>query len=155
MMGIGKKNGESSEKHRILFPFLGDSLSDRTLEAAMRLARAEGAVLIPAYIAEIPLYLSPATALPARCESAMPLLDAIEQRAAEQGVPVDTRIETGRTARHALRKLVESERFDRLVVPAATAVSDGLDPADVAWLLESAPGEVIVVRPAPRDDQPG
>ncbi len=153
-MGMGKNNGKSSGEQRILFPFLGDSISERTLQAAMRLAKAEEATLVPAYIAEIPLYLSPETSLPARCESAMPLLDAIEQRAAEQGIPVDTRIETGRTPRHALRKLVESERFDRLVVPAATAVSDGLDPADVAWLLESAPGEVIVVRPAPRDAEP-
>ena len=139
-MGMGKNNGsKSSGEHRILFPFLGDSISERTLQAAIRLAKAEEATLVPAYIAEIPLYLSPETALPARCESAMPLLDAIEQRAAEQGIAVDTRIETGRTARHALRKLVESERFDRLVVPAATAVSDGLDPADVAWLSSRRP----------------
>ncbi len=116
-------------------------------------SRGRRGVSVPAYIAEVPLYLSPEAPLPARCESAMPLLDLIEQRAAERGIAVDTRIETGRTARHVLGKLLESERFDRLVVPASTAVSEGLDPSDIAWLLEKAPGEVIVVRPAPPESE--
>lgn len=142
-MGSSKSNGSE----RILFPFLGNSISERTLGAAMRLARAEEATLVPAYIAEIPLYLPPDAPLPARCESAMPLLDVIEQRAKEAGVEVDSRIETGRTARHALGKLLESERFDRVVVSAASSVSEGLSPDDVSWLLETAPGEVLVLRP--------
>jgi nucleotide-binding universal stress UspA family protein len=142
--------GNKAAPARVLFPFLGDSISERTLQAALRLAKAEELTLVPAYIAEVPRNLSLDSPLPARCAAAMPLLETIEQRAAEQGVAVDTRIETGRTARHALRQLLETERFDRLVVPAATAFSDGLDPADIAWLLEQAPGEVIVVRPAPR-----
>jgi hypothetical protein len=33
-----------------------------------------------------------------------------------------------------------------LFVPARTSTSDGFDPADVAWLLENAPGEVLVLR---------
>jgi hypothetical protein len=33
-------------------------------------------------------------------------------------------------------------------VAAATAQTDGLSSADVAWLLEHAPGEVVVLRPA-------
>jgi len=133
---------------RILFPFLDDSISERTLEAALRLARAEGAALVPAYIAEVPWHLPLDTPLSARCEVAMPLLESIEQRAAEQGIEVDSRIETGRTPRHALRRLLSAERFDRLVVPAATSVSEGFDTADIAWLLETAPGEVVVLRPA-------
>ena len=38
------------------------------------------------------------------------------------------------------------ERYDTLVVPARTSTSDGFDTADVAWLLENAPGEVLVLR---------
>ena len=54
----------------------------------------------------------------------------------------------GRTVRHALRELLADERYDRLVVAAGTAHTDGLSAADVAWLLEHAAGEVAVVRPA-------
>ena len=49
----------------------------------------------------------------------MPMLEAIEQRAAAQGVAVDARIERGRSYRHALERLLEREEpVDRVVVPA-------------------------------------
>jgi hypothetical protein len=60
-------------------------------------------------------------------------------------------IATGCTVRHALRRLLDGERYDRLVVAARTAHTDGLSAAEVAWLLEHAPGEVAVVRPADED----
>ena len=62
--------------------------------------------------------------------------------------PVDGRIERGRTVRHALRALLVQERYDRIVVAAGTAHTDGLRADEVAWLLEHAPGEVVVLRPA-------
>jgi hypothetical protein len=61
---------------------------------------------------------------------------------------VDERIGRGRTVRHALRELLDGERYDRIVVAAGTAHTDGLSSAEVAWLLEHAPGEVVVLRPA-------
>lgn len=133
---------------RILFPFVGSTVSHAALESTLRLARAEDATLIPAYLAAIPHHLSLEAALSAReSETAIPLLELIEQRAASAGVPVDARIERGRSPRHALTTLMEHERFDRLVVPAKTSASDGFEPADVAWVLENAPGEVLVLRP--------
>jgi hypothetical protein len=78
----------------------------------------------------------------------MPLLEAIEQRAAREHVPVDARIERGRTYRHAIRELLEHERYDRIVVAAASEGADGFDAADIAWLLEHAAGEIVVLRPA-------
>jgi len=63
---------------------------------------------------------------PHECETAMPLLEAIERRATRLEVPVDSRIERGRTPRHALAQLIEHERFDRIVVPAQTSRTDGL-----------------------------
>jgi hypothetical protein len=74
------------------------------------------------------------------------LLEAIE-RPTRLEVPVDSRIERGRTSLHALAQLIEHERFDRIVVPAQTSRSDGFPPDDIAWLLERAPGEVAVLRP--------
>jgi hypothetical protein len=78
----------------------------------------------------------------------MPLLETIEQRAAKRGVPVDARIERGRTLRHAMREAIGHERYDRIVV---TAGPDDLHGEDVAWLLDNAPGEVVIIRPAGED----
>jgi hypothetical protein len=89
------------------------------------------------------------TALPYDCDSALPLLEAIEQQATAEGIPVDSRIERGRTARHAVRELVSHERYDRMVVAAATNGDDGFRAADVAWLLDHAPGDLVILRPGP------
>jgi hypothetical protein len=102
---------------------------------------------VPAYLATVPLQLNLDAPLPAECEAAMPLLETIEQRAARLRVPVDSRIETGRTPRHALRRLVGAERFDRLVIPASESRA-GFTAEDIAWLLENVPGEIVVLRPA-------
>lgn len=131
---------------RILFPFLGSDLSDRALEAALRLAAAEEATLVPAYLARVPMNLPLESPLPRQAELAMPILEAIEQRAAKSEVPVDARIERGRTYRHALRTLLADERFDRIIAPGAGHGSDGFSPEDVAWLLDHAEGEIVIFR---------
>jgi hypothetical protein len=132
---------------RILFPFIGSTVSNATLDATLRLARSEDATLMPAYLVVVPHHLSLESPAPVRqSEAALPVLELIEQRALRAGVPVDSRIERGRSHRHALSALVEHERYDTLVVPARTSTSDGFEPADVAWLLENAPGEVLVLR---------
>jgi nucleotide-binding universal stress UspA family protein len=133
---------------RILFPFVGSQLSISALDAALRIARVENATLVAAYLAPVPMSMPLEAPIPRACGNAFELQEAIEHRAAAAGVPVDGRIGPGRTVRHALRQLLEAERYDRIVVPAATARTDGLSAADVAWLLEHAPGEVAVLRPA-------
>jgi hypothetical protein len=143
----GEPSGGSGR--RILFPFIGSTVSNATLDAALRLARSQGAILVPAYLVVVPHHLSLESPAPVRqCEAALPVLELIEQRASRAGVAVDSRIERGRSHRHALATLIEHERYDTLVVPAGTSTSDGFDPADVAWLLENAPGEVLVLRPS-------
>jgi hypothetical protein len=133
---------------RILFPYVGTQLSISALDAALRIARIEHATLVPAYLAPVPMALPLDAPMPRQCTLAFELQEAIEQRATAAGVPVDGRIGPGRTVRHALRQLMSGERYDRIVVAAATARTDGLRAADVAWLLEHAPGEVVVLRPA-------
>jgi hypothetical protein len=137
-----------SRTRRILFPYVGTQLSLSTLDAALRIARVENATLVPAYLAPVPMALPLDTPIPRACGRAFELQEAIEQRAAAAGVTVDSRIGRGRTVRHALRELLAEERYDRIVVAAATARTDGLRAADVAWLLEHAPGEVAILRPA-------
>jgi hypothetical protein len=132
---------------RILFPFVGETLSTPAFDAALRLARAEGATLVPAYLAIVPLSVQLDTPLKKQAEVALPMLEAIEQRAATQAVAVDSRIEPGRSVRHAFRRLMEHERFDRVVAAGATN-GDGFSSDDVAWLLENAPGDVLILRPS-------
>ena len=130
---------------RILFPFVGGALSERALEACLRLARAEHAALVPAYLVSVPMALHLDAPLPSACGSAFELLETIEQRATAVGVPVDARIGRGRNRRHAMRQLMATEHYDRIVVPAG---DEGFAADDVAWLLNHAEGEVVVLQPA-------
>jgi hypothetical protein len=88
------------------------------------------------------------SAQPRQAAVVLPVLEAIEQRALSNGVPVDSRIERGRSVRHALDELAAHERYDRIVVAAGNGNGDGLAAGDIAWLLEELPGEIVVLRPA-------
>jgi nucleotide-binding universal stress UspA family protein len=136
---------------RILLPFTGTAISRRALDAALRLARAENATLMPAFLATVPKQLPLDAALPRQAGIGMPVLEAIEQMATRAEVPVDARIARGRSYRHALQRLLEEERFDRVVVPATSNPHGGLSGEDLVWLLERAPAEVVILRPAPGD----
>ena len=133
---------------RILFPFMAGALSQRALDAALRLARAENATLVPVFLARVSMHLPIDTALPRQSGIALSLQEAIEQRATRWGIPVDARIERGRTYRHALRQTFEHERYDRIVLAAAARGQYGFDADDVAWLLNNAAGEIVVLRPS-------
>lgn len=139
---------EPATNGRILFPYVGSQLSISALDAALRISRVENATLVPAYLAPVPMSMPLSAPIPRVCDRAFELQEAIELRAAAAGVPVDGRIERGRTPVHALRQLLVQERYDRIVVAAGTANTDGLRGDEVAWLLEHAPGEVAVLRPA-------
>ena len=143
---------ESAEKPRIVFPFVGTELSERALQAALRLARAEHAVVVPAFLARVPLPLALDAPVGRACDEAFAVFEEIERRAVPYGVPVDSRIVRGRNVRHALRELIaEIPTARRIVVAASTnGGHDGFSIDDVSWLLRNAPGEVLVVRPDPR-----
>jgi len=128
---------------RILVPFSG-KLDPTVLNAAIRVARAEDAVLVPAYLLIVPLEYAEDSPLRDEVNVAVPLLEAVEHAALREGVPVDARIEKGRTATHALRRLWEVEHFDRIVAPAT-----GFTPKELSWLLTHAPAETLVLKPDP------
>ena len=135
---------------RILVPFSG-ALDATVLEAAIRIARAEEAVLVPAYLLIVPLRYSEDSPLSDQVKRAMPILEAVEHAALRAGVPVDARIEKGRTLTHALRRLWEVEPFDRIVAPAPADGRGGFTEKELAWLLLHAPTETLVLKPTPRD----
>jgi nucleotide-binding universal stress UspA family protein len=147
----GHRSDRPDAVHQILLPFTGTEVSRRALDAALRLARAENATLMPAYLAQVPKSLPLECAIPNEATMAMPMLEAIEQRATAQGVPVDARIERGRSYRHALARLLKRETFDRVVVPASGSGATGFSGDDLVWLLQKAPAEVLILRPGPED----
>jgi nucleotide-binding universal stress UspA family protein len=142
---------EPDAVHHILLPFTGTEISRRAVDAALRLSRAEGATLMPAYLAQVPKSLPLDCPIPKEAATAMSMLEAIEQRASAKGVPVDSRIERGRTYRHALARLLAEEDFDRVIVSAGATGTQGLSGDDLVWLLEKAPAEVMILRPGPDD----
>jgi nucleotide-binding universal stress UspA family protein len=149
----GRRAGTPGAR-RILVPFSGASLDPTVLKAAIRIAKAEDAVLVPAYLLIVPLEYPEDAPLQKDVAIAIPLLEAVEHAALRAGVPVDARVEHGRTATHALRRLWEAEHFDRLVVPARAGGHDGFDAKELSWLLTHAPTETLVLRPSPNGDEP-
>jgi hypothetical protein len=85
---------------RILVPFTGGALDPAVLGAGIRIARAEDATLVPAYLIVVPLEQPQDAPMEQQVTRAMPLLEAVEHAALRSGVPVDARIESGRTPVH-------------------------------------------------------
>ena len=67
------------------------------------------------------------------------------------GVAIDARISRGRTYRDALRRELEEEHFDRVIVSATSHPGSGFSGDDLVWLLGRADAEVLILRPAPED----
>ncbi len=157
--GAGQRAGDlgaTEVPRRVLFPYGAGGPTPNALDVALRLARAETGTLVPVFLARVSLDLPLDAPLPRTAQLVIPLQEAIEQRAIGYGVPVDQRIERGRSYRHALREMVSHERFDRIVVAASgRSGNGGFEAEDVAWLLRNAPGEIVVLRPAssPRDGE--
>jgi len=143
----------SAGTRRILVPFTGRTLDPTVLDAAIRLASAEDATLVPAYLLLVPLRYAEDSPLRDEVAVALPLLEAVEHAALRAGVPVDARIEKGRSPTHALQRLWDVERFDRIVAPAPNGRSGGFTSKDVSWILAHAPSETIVLKPDPNGAQ--
>jgi hypothetical protein len=131
-------------RRRILVPFTGGELDPTVLDAAIRISRAEEATLVPAYLIVTPLEFAMDAPMGQQVSVAMPMLEAVECEASRAGVPVDARIEAGRTPTHALQRLWDVEHFDRVVAPAP-----GFTPRELQWILVHAPSETVILKPDP------
>jgi hypothetical protein len=127
------------DARRILVPFTGGNLDPTVLSAAIRIV--------------VPLEYSEDSPLTQQVEVAVPLLEAVENAALRCGVPVDARIEKGRTPTHALGRLWDIEKFDRVIAPAPVesggGYGGGFTPRDLTWILTHAPTETLVLKPNP------
>jgi nucleotide-binding universal stress UspA family protein len=151
MMNMRKRserNGASGDR-RILVPFTRGHLDPLVLAASIRIARAEQATLVPAYLILIPNEFPLDAPMNEECGRAIPLLEAVEHAASKEGIPVDARVESGRTPIHALERLWDAEHFDRIVVPAPARREPGFTIKDLTWILEHAPSETVILRPDP------
>ena len=72
------------------------------------------------------------------------MLEAIEQRAAGSTSRSMPGYSAGRTYRHASVQLIDHESFDRVVACRGTTNGDSFSAEDIAWLLEHAPGEIVI-----------
>ena len=61
------------------------------------------------------------------------------------------RIIRGRTYRDALRRMLEAEPVDRVIVSATSNGRTGLSAEDLEWMLEKVAAEVLILRPDPED----
>ena len=139
---------------RLLVPFTARQLDPTVLDAALRIARAEDALLVPAYLIVVPLEFSlEAPVQHDELQRAMPILEAVELAARRAGVPVDARIERGRSLIDALQRLWCAESFDRVIVPAPAPGNPGFSPSDLSWMLTHAPGETLILRPRPEEPE--
>jgi nucleotide-binding universal stress UspA family protein len=133
----------------VLVPFTRGHLDPTVLAASIRIARAEDATLVPAYLILIPPEYPLEAPMKEECAQAIPLLEAVEHAASKAGVPVDARVESGRTPIHALERLWDVEHFDRIVVPAPVGRDAGFSLKDLTWILAHAPSETVILRPDP------
>jgi hypothetical protein len=134
---------------RVLVPFTGGELDPLVLDAAIRVAQAEGATLVPAYLIVTPLEYRLDAPMQYQVAVAMPLLEAVEHAGLRASLAVDARVETGRTPTHALQRLWDVERFDRIVAPAPVGRGHGFTPKELQWILVHAPCETVILRPDP------
>jgi hypothetical protein len=134
---------------RVLVAFTRGHLDPTVLGAAIRIARAEEATLVPAYLIVIPMQFTLDAQMSDEVAMAIPLLEAVEHAASRAGVPVDARVESGRTPIHALERLWEVEHFDRVVIPAPAGREPGFTPKELLWMLTHAPSETLILRPDP------
>lgn len=146
---LRKRDEPDGSGPRILFPFDEHTFSMSALEVTMRIARAEKATLVPDYLAVVPMRVGLDCALPRQANKALPLLDAIELRASELGVRVDSRIEPGRSYRHALKRAFAQERLDQVVIAAGSETGNGFRSDDIAWMLDHSEAELLVLKAAP------
>ena len=128
--------------YRILLPFAGRSLSQRALDTALQMARTENATLVPVRLERIPLHL-PMDASPDHQPA--DALAGIQRRARDLGVHIDPRISHGRSYRHALLRTLTTERYDRVVLAAGPGGGVKFTAPDVAWVVDRADGEIVVV----------
>jgi hypothetical protein len=106
--------------------------------------------LVSAYLLLVPLRYAADSPQRDEVAVALPLLEAVDA-GLRAGVPVDVRIEKGRSPTHALQRLWDEEQFDRILAPAPNGRHGGFNAKDVAWILAHAPSETIVLKPTPKE----
>lgn len=142
-----RRRSEDDSGETLLFPFDHSTYSERALARSIKIAKGSGATLLPAYLAVVPLKVSLHSPLPRHADRAIPMLEEIEIEANRQGVRVDSTIESGRSLRHAMTRVLDERNPDQVLIPAASNGRGGFSPEDIAWFLNRVDCGVIVLKP--------
>jgi hypothetical protein len=136
------------DQHRgsTLFAFPAKSFSAPALDYALCLARAGDDTVDAVSLHTVPL-TSAIAAAPGEVNHDGSLTQLIEARGHAFDVTVCTRAARGRSYRHALRDALATRAYDRIVIAAAQTQPPQITHDDIRWLLDTAPGEVLVLRP--------
>jgi len=144
---IRRRRQEDDSGETLLFPFDLRTFSPGALDRSIRIAKGTGATLLPAYLAVVPLRVSLESPLPRHAERAVGLLEEIDLKASRQGVRVDSSIESGRSLRHALSRVIEARHPTQAIVAAASGKDKGFLADDIAWFLDRVDCGVVVLKP--------
>ena len=146
----GRRSERAQAVHQILLPFTGTAISRRAVDAALRLARAEEATLMPAYLARSRSSCRSSARYPprrprrCRCwrrsSSAPPPRASPSTPASSAAAPTAMPSPACSTARASTGSSSRRPRAPR-----------GFSGDDLVWLLEKAPAEVLILRPGPED----
>jgi nucleotide-binding universal stress UspA family protein len=130
---------------RLLLPFTGGEPPEPLVELAVRLARAERAELVLAYLLIVPLRFAENDPSEEERLAAERRVEVAKRHAERLGIVPRTRVECGRSFTHALRRIWGTGGFDVTVVSATPGRRPS--PAEASWILEHAPHQVVVLRP--------
>ena len=137
---------------RILLPFTGQAISRRAFEAAVRLAKAEDATIMPAFLARVPRNLPLDSPLPAQCADgdATARGDRAERAAARES-PL---IRGSRGAAPTATRCAGCSRRSSSTgssCPPPTAPGSGSAATTSSGCSQRVPAEIMILRPAPDD----
>ena len=134
-------------------PFTGGTLDRRFSTLAIRLAQAEDATLVPAYLLLVPLATQTPLILLAAAVAKLFLYDLVELNLMARAVAfiaVGLLLLAGGIV---YQRLWDEEHFDRILTPAPNGRGGGFTSKDVTWILAHAPAETIVLKPSPNGAQ--
>jgi hypothetical protein len=142
-----RRRAESAgARSSILFPFDERTFCPSAVDLTLRIAQSDGAVVIPTYIAIVPMRVSLEAPVQRQSLKALPFFDRIQDQADSLGVPLDCRIQPGRSYRHSMRRAFELDDFDRVVIAAAGTHGLGFSSEDVAWALDHSESQLLVLK---------
>lgn len=134
--------------HRIIVPTTGTTYSEKAVELACRLGRAQKAEIIVAYVIEVPFTLSLNASMGKTEVIAKEVVDRARDIVKHHNMPVIARIERARKVGEGLIRLAREMEADLIVIgiKPLRGITEKIMGRTSETLLRHAPCEVIIDR---------